>query len=77
MGWMVLGSNSTGSEIFYTLPDGPQGDHPAAYKMGTRSFLGSKRLGHGTDHPPPASTEVKEREKPYLYSPSVLWLVLG
>ena len=53
------------------------GGHPASYTMGTRSFRGSKRLGHGIDHPPPASTKVKERVELYLYSPSVPWPVLG
>ena len=45
--------------------------------MGTGSFLGVKRPGHGVDHPPPSSAEVKERIELYLYSPSgPLWTVL-
>jgi len=37
------------------------GAHPASYAIGTRSFLGVKRPGHGVDHPPPSSDKVKER----------------
>jgi hypothetical protein len=29
------------------------GNHPASYKMGTESFQGVKRPGHGVDHPNP------------------------
>ena len=29
-----------------------------------------KRPGHGGDHPPPSSAEVKEKVELYLYSPS-------
>jgi len=39
--------------------------------MGTGSFPGVKRPGHGVDHPPQSSAEVKERVELYLYSP--LW----
>jgi hypothetical protein len=35
--------------------------------MGTRFFPGVKKLGHD-DHPPPSSTEVKERVELYLYT---------
>jgi len=53
------------------------GAHPAFCTIGTGSFLGVKRLGRGTDHPPPSSTEVKERVELYLYSPSgCLWTLL-
>ena len=46
--------------------------------MGSWSFPGIKRLGHGIDHPPPSSAEVKERVELYLYSPSApLWPLLG
>jgi hypothetical protein len=34
------------------------GAYPFSYTMGTGSFLGVKRLGQGTDHPPPSSAEV-------------------
>jgi len=54
------------------------GAHPASYTMGTGSFPGVKQPGRGTDHPPPTSTEVKERVELYLYSPSgPSWPVLG
>jgi hypothetical protein len=54
------------------------GAHPASYTMGTGSFPGEKRPGRGVDHPPPSSTEVKERVELYLYSPSgPSWPVLG
>jgi len=46
--------------------------------MGIGSFLRVKQLGHGTDHQPASSAEVKERVGLYLYSPSgPLWPVLG
>ena len=54
------------------------GAHPASYRMGTGSFLGVKRPGHGNDYPPPSSDEVKERVELYLYSPSgPSWPVRG
>ena len=40
--------------------------------MGTGSFPGVNRPGHGFDHPPPSSAEVKDRVELYLYSP--IWL---
>jgi len=46
------------------------GAHPASYTMGTSSFPGVKLPGHGVDHPPTSSAEVKERVELYLYSPS-------
>ena len=46
------------------------GAHPASYKMGTGSFQGVKRPGHGVDHSHPSSTEVKERVELCLYSTS-------
>jgi hypothetical protein len=45
------------------------GAHPASCTKGTGSFPGVKRPEHGVDHPPPSSTEVKERVELYLYSP--------
>ena len=35
--------------------------HPTSYTKGTGSFPGVKRPGHGVEHPPPPSAEVKER----------------
>jgi len=46
------------------------GAHPASYTMGTGYFPGVKRPGCGVDHPPPSSSEVKERVELYLYSHS-------
>jgi hypothetical protein len=41
-------------------------------------FLGVKRSGLSVDHPPPSSTEVKERVELYFYSASgPSWPVLG
>jgi hypothetical protein len=55
-----------------------RGAHPASSTMGTWSFSGVKRPGRGVDHPPPSSTEVKERVELYLYSPSgPSWSVTG
>jgi hypothetical protein len=54
------------------------GAHSASCTMGTGSFPGVKRPGHGVDHPPPSSAKVKERVELYLYSPSgPSWPVLG
>ena len=51
--------------------------HPASNTMGIGYFQGVKRPGRCVDHPPPSSTEVKERVELYLYSPSGLsWPVL-
>jgi len=54
------------------------GAHPASYTMGTGSFSGVKRQGHGVDYPPPSSAEVKERIELYPYSSSgTSWPLLG
>jgi len=46
--------------------------------VGTLSFPGVKRPGHGVYHPPPSSADVKERVELYLYSPSgPSWPVIG
>ena len=55
---------------FSALVQTGPGAHPASYTMGTGSFPGVKWLERGFDHPPPSSTEVKERVQLYLYSPS-------
>jgi len=44
--------------------------------MGTGLFPGVKQPGHGVDHLPSSSTEVKERVALYLQSPSVPLLQL-
>jgi hypothetical protein len=46
------------------------GAHPASYKTGTGSFPRIKQPGRGVNHPPPSSSEDKERVEPYLYSSS-------
>ena len=55
---------------FSALVQTDPGAHPPSYTMGTGFFPGVKRPGHGDDHPPPSSAEVKERVELYLYSPS-------
>ena len=45
--------------------------------MGTESFPGVKRLGRGIDHPPPSSTEVKERVDIPLLPSGPPWRLLG
>jgi hypothetical protein len=59
MGWTVRRSNPGGGEIFRTRPDRPWA-HPTSYTVGTGSFLGVKRPGHGFDHPLLSSAEVRE-----------------
>jgi len=59
------------------IQTGP-GAHPASYTMVTESFPEVKLPGRGVEHPPPSSSEVKERVELYLYStygPS--WPVIG
>jgi len=66
-----------GARFSAPLQTGPEA-RPAFYTLGTGSCLGVKRLGHGVDHPPSSSAEVKERVELYLYSPSgTSWPVLG
>jgi len=67
-----------GGEIFRTRPDRPWGPPSLLYNAYWVSFPGVKRPGHGVDHPPPSSVEVKERVELYLYYPSrPSWPVLG
>jgi len=66
-----------GAEFSAPVQTGP-GAHPAPSTMGMGSFLGVKRPGHGVDHPPPSSAEIKEIVELYHYStfgPS--WPVIG
>ena len=66
-----------GSRFFPPVNTGP-GGHPASYTTGTGSFPGVKRPGHGVNHLPPSSSEVKGRVELYFYSPSgPSWPVLG
>jgi len=55
--------------------------HPASSTVGTRSFQGVKRLGHGINHPLLSSTKLKESVELYLYSLSapswqIMWWIL-
>ena len=45
------------------------GAHPTSCTIFSGSFPGVKLPGHGVDHLPPSSTEVKERLEPYVYFP--------
>jgi hypothetical protein len=54
------------------------GAHADSCTVGTGSFPGLKRSGHGVDCPPSSSAEVKGRVHLYLYSPfESSWRVLG
>jgi hypothetical protein len=62
---------------FHTCPDWLWGSLSFLYNEYRVSFLGVKQSGHGADHPPPSSAEVRERVELYLHSPSgLLWPVL-
>jgi hypothetical protein len=66
-----------GARFSAPVQTGP-GAYPVSYTVGTGSFLGVKRPGHGVDHSPPSGAEVKEGIELYLYSPSgTSWPVLG
>jgi hypothetical protein len=48
------------------------------FALSSGSFPGVEQPGCGIDHPPPYSTEVKERVELYLYPTSgTLWSVIG
>jgi hypothetical protein len=68
--WSERGSNPAGERDFNALFQSGYGAHPTSYTVGTLSFPGIKRPGHGIDHPTPPSAEVKERVELYLYIPS-------
>jgi len=64
-----------GGENNCTRPNWTWGP-PTSYTIGTVSFPGVKPPRSDFDHPPPLSTEVKERIELYLYSLSVpFWQV--
>jgi hypothetical protein len=66
-----------GVRFFALVQTGP-GDHPASCTMDTGSFPGVKRQGHGVNHQPPPSAEVKETVQLYFYYPCApSWPVLG
>jgi hypothetical protein len=67
-----------GGEIFRTRSDQPWGSPNLLYDGYRVSFPAVKRPGRGVDHPPPFSTEVKERVQLYVYTPfGPSWIVLG
>ena len=73
MGWMVLGLNPGGGEIFRTCPDRSWGP-PSLLYNGYRVFPGGKeRPGREADPSSPSSAVGRERVELYLYSP--LWAV--
>ena len=66
-----------GARLTAPVQTGP-GALPASSIVGTVSFPGVKRPGHGVDHPPASRAEVKETVELYFYSLSrPSWLVLG
>jgi len=78
MGWRVPRSNPGGGEIFRTHPEWPWGPTCLLYNGYCVFPMQVKRQGHGVDHPPLFSAEVKERVELYLYSTSgPLWPVIG
>jgi len=69
-----------GARFSAPVQTGPGAHHPASYTMGNGSFPGGglKWPGRGIEHPPPSSTEVKDRVELYLYSPTgPSWSVTG
>jgi hypothetical protein len=62
---------------FSALVQTGRGAHPASYTLGTGSFPGVKRPGHGVEHPPQSSAEVKERVELYFSPFGPSWPVLG
>jgi hypothetical protein len=54
-----------GARFSAPVRTGPEA-HPHPYTVGTGSFPELERPGHAVDHPPPSSTEVKERAELYL-----------
>jgi hypothetical protein len=66
-----------GRDFSAPVQTGP-GAYPASYTMGTVSFPGVKRPGHGIEHPHPSSIVVEGRVELYICSPSEpSWPVLG
>ena len=57
------------------IQTGP-GAYRASYTMGTGSFPGVMRPGHGVDHPPPSIAKIEERVELYKFAPLLGLLVL-
>ena len=55
-------------EIFRMRPDRPWGAPSLLYNGYRVSFSGVKRPDHSVNHPPPSSSEVKERVELYLWA---------
>jgi hypothetical protein len=67
-GWTVRGLNPGESEVFRTRPDRPWGPPSPLYNV-YRVIPAVKAVGSWHWPPNTSSVEVKERVKPYLYSP--------
>ena len=76
--YVLLGDRfPVGARFSKPVQNGPEA-HPTSYTMSTGSLPGVKRPERGVDHPPPFTTEIKERVELYLYYTSGhSWLVLG
>jgi hypothetical protein len=59
-GWTVRGSTPGGGTRFSALIQTGPGTHPAYHEIGTGSFPGEKRSGHGVDHPPHLAPRLKK-----------------
>ena len=70
--WKVPASNTGGGKIFRTRSDRPWSPPSPLYGGYRVSFPGVKRPGRDVNHPPPSSSEIKERVELYLYSPQYL-----
>ena len=61
-----IGSRWEGVKFSAPLQTGPRA-HPAYYTLDTGSFPGLKQPGHGIDHQPLSSVEVKEIVELHVY----------
>jgi hypothetical protein len=60
MGWTVRDRTSVGEAKFSAIVQSGPGVHQVPYKMGAGFFQWVQRPGHGVDHQPPSSVNVKE-----------------
>jgi len=78
MGWAVRGLNPVMETRFSAPVQTVLVAHPVTYTKSTGCFLTLKRPGHGFDHPPSSSAEIKERVELYLcYLSGPLWPILS